>query len=294
VQQRLRDALHDQHLVVGYRTPRGGLLVDGDGHRLDPGELDDPTEITLGGETIGVLSLRAPHSRELARDIAQRAAPLVELARLRTELRAALLEAEDSRARLLRVGYEERVRLERDLHDGAQQRLVALGMALRLAQRQTARGVEVIGVIDNAVAELATAVSELRQLAHGIRPSCLDDGLVPALSQLVGSTPTPIDLRVTRQPLDPDLETTAYYVAAEAITNAIKHAEAGRITLDVDVVESRLHVRITDDGSGRAAVRRGSGLAGLADRVSAHGGRLTVHSSIGRGTVVEAILPCAS
>ncbi|MEO6511082.1 MAG: histidine kinase [Nocardioides sp.] len=294
VEQRLRDALHDQHLVIGFRTPRSGNLVDGNGRALDPDLLPDCTDITLGGEVIGLLSVGAPLSSELARDIAQRAAPLVELARLRTELRAALLEVEESRTRLLRVGYEERTRLERDLHDGAQQRLVALGMALRLAQRRTARGIEVSGVIDNAVAELSTAVSELRQLAHGIRPSCLDDGLVPALSQLVGSTPTPIDLRVTSVPLDPDLETTAYYVAAEAITNAIKHAEARRITLEVDVVDRRLHVRVTDDGTGRATVRRGSGLAGLADRVGAHGGRLTVDSNLGRGTVIEAVLPCAS
>jgi signal transduction histidine kinase len=294
VQERLRDALHDPHLVVGYRTPLEGRLVDGDGRTVDPDQLDRTTEIALGGEPIGVLSVRAPYSPELVRDIAQRAAPLVELARLRAELRSALVEVEQSRSRLLRVGYEERIRLERDLHDGAQQRLVALGMALRLAQRRAARGIEMTGVIDNAVAELATAVSELRHLAHGIRPSCLDDGLVPALSQLVGSTPTPIDLRVTDHPLDPNLETTAYFVAAEAITNAIKHAEAARITLEVDVVESRLHVRVTDDGCGQAAIRGGSGLAGLADRVGAHGGRLTVDSRLGRGTVIEAILPCAS
>ena len=294
MQQRLRDALHDQRLVVGYCTPREGLLVDGEGHPIDARQLDRPTPVMLGGQTIGVLSAAAPHSGELLRDIAQRAAPLMELARLRAELRSALMEAEESRARLLRVGYQERVRLEHDLHDGAQQRLVALGMALRLAQRRTARGVEVTGVIDNAVAELATAVSELRQLAHGIRPSCLDDGLAGALSQLVGSAPNAIEVRVTDRRLDLDLETTAYYVAAEAITNAIKHAEANSITLDVDVVESQLHVRVTDDGSGRATLRRGSGLAGLADRVAAHGGSLTVESSADRGTMIEAILPCAS
>jgi signal transduction histidine kinase len=101
-------------------------------------------------------------------------------------------------------------------------------------------------------------------------------------------------VRVTDRRLDLDLETTAYYVAAEAITNAIKHAEATRIALDVDVVASQLHVRVSDDGSGRAALRRGSGLAGLADRVAAHGGRLTVESHLGSGTVIEAILPCAS
>ena len=134
------------------------------------------------------------------------------------------------------MGYEERVRLERDLHDGAQQRLVSLGMALRLAQRRLSRGVDVFGVLDAAVAELGTAVSELRQLAHGIRPSCLDDGLVPALSGLVASTPVPIALQVTTAKLDPDLETTAYYVAAEAIANAVKHAGAQGISLNVEAI----------------------------------------------------------
>ena len=202
LQQRLRDALADPTLVVGYCRPSNDSVVDADGAVL---EIPDPQiDITIGPQRIGVLSTRAPVAGELVRAIASRAAPLVELVRLRVELRQALTEAEDSRARLLRVGYEERIRLERDLHDGAQQRLVALGMALRLAQRRLGRGVDVTAVLDEAVAELGTAVSELRQLAHGIRPSCLDDGLVPALSQLVSTTQLPIVLRVTTAHLDQD------------------------------------------------------------------------------------------
>jgi len=155
-------------------------------------------------------------------------------------------------------------------------------------------GVDVSAVLDAAVAEIGTAVGELRQLAHGIRPSCLDDGLVPALSSLVTSTPIPVTLQVTASQLDPDLETTAYYVAAEAITNAVKHADPQHITLRVEASDGELHVRITDDGVGQAAPREGSGLAGLADRVGAHGGRLAIHSPRGLGTVIEAVLPCAS
>lgn len=292
LQARLREALQDPGLVVAYRTRGDGTVVDATGTPLEV--RDGSTDVVLGGRSIGLLEVGVPVSPELVRAIAARAAPLVELVRLRLELRRALLDAEESRARLLRVGYEERVRLERDLHDGAQQRLVALGMALRLAQRRMARGADVAGVLDEAVAELGTAVSELRQLAHGIRPSCLDDGLVPALSHLVSSTPLPITLRVTTGELDTDVETTAYYVAAEAITNAVKHAGARHIALDVDVVDGQLHVRVSDDGSGRAAVRAGSGLAGLVDRVGAHGGHLSVDSRSGVGTVVEAVLPCAS
>ena len=221
-------------------------------------------------------------------------APLVEVVRLRVELNSALNEIAASRRRLLQVGYAERVRLERDLHDGAQQRLVSIGMALRLAQRRLPRGdVDIPGVLDTAVAELSTAVSELRRVAHGIRPACLDDGLLPALSDLVRSTPIPVRINVQVHALPDELETTAYYVAAEAITNAIKHSEAGRIDLDVDARDDLLYVRIADDGSGGARPRTGSGLAGLADRIGATGGTLAITSPPGSGTVVEAVLPCA-
>lgn len=292
LQERLRAALHDPRLVVGYGTPTGNVIVDAHGTPI--GSLPEAAGIYLGTQPIGVLSVDVPLASELVRDLALHCAPLVELVRLRLELRQALHEAKESRARLLRVGYEERSRLERDLHDGAQQRLVALGMALRLAQRHTPKDAPAHGVLDAAVAELSTAVSELRELAHGIRPSCLDDGLLPALSQLVSSSPLPISLRVTAEQLQPDVETTAYYVAAEAITNAVKHADARHITLEVELVEAHLHVRVRDDGRGAAAPREGSGLAGLADRVTAHGGSLAVDSHDGAGTLVEAVLPCAS
>ena len=292
LQPRLRDVLADPTLLVGYCLPSNGTLVDADGATL---ELPEPrVDITIAGKPIGVLSTHAPIAGELVRAIASRAAPLVELVGLRLELRQALGEAEASQARLLRVGYEERIRLERDLHDGAQQRLISLGMALRLAQRRLGRGVDVSAVLDEAVAELGTAVSELRQLAHGIRPSCLDDGLVPALSHLVDTTHLPIALHVSAADLDQGVETTAYYVAAEAITNAVKHAEATSIALDVAIVAGQLHVRVADDGNGRAVPRPGSGLAGLADRVGAQGGQLSIRSGRGAGTTIEAILPCAS
>jgi signal transduction histidine kinase len=294
LQARLRQALHDPNLLVAYRGPADGRLADADGAPMGESMAERQAAVDLGGQSIGVLVPSRALSMELMRDIASRAAPLVELVRLRLDLRRALKEAELSRARLLRVGYEERARLERDLHDGAQQRLVALGMALRLTQRQLPTGVDVSGVLDAAVAEIGTAVGELRHLAHGIRPSCLDDGLVPALSSLVTSTPIPVTLQVTASQLDPDLETTAYYVAAEAITNAVKHADPQHITLRVEASDGELHVRITDDGVGQAALREGSGLAGLADRVGAHGGRLAIHSPRGLGTVIEAVLPCAS
>jgi signal transduction histidine kinase len=296
LQSRLRDALRDPDLVVCYLTPIDGELVDADGAPIELNQeaAGREIDILLGTERIGVLATSGPSSADLLRDIGNRAAPLVELVRLRLDLHRALREASDSRARMLSVGYEERARLERDLHDGAQQRLVALGMALRLAQLRLSQGIDMSGVLDAAITQLGTAVSELRQLAHGIRPSCLDDGLVPALSTLVSSTPVPVTLQVTTDELDPDLETTAYYVAAEAITNAVKHAQARSITLDVTSRNGELFVRVTDDGNGAAAPREGSGLAGLEDRVGAHGGRLLITSPLGKGTTIEAVLPCAS
>jgi signal transduction histidine kinase len=289
----LQAALADPTLRVGVVSGEGGSdVVDLRGETLRGGATSAP--VLLGGERVGLITTSRT-SRELLRDIAAKAAPIVEVIRLRRGLQQALHDAEASRSRLLRAGYEERQRLERDLHDGAQLRLVSLGMALRVAQRNLSHGgVDVNGLLDQAVAELGTAVSELRQLAHGIRPSCLDDGLAPALSVLVDSVPIPVDMQVAETPMDGDLQTTAYYVASEAIANAVKHSRADRIALEVGARDGDLHVRVKDDGVGGAVPRDGCGLARLADRVSAHGGTLFVSSPRDGGTTVEAILPCAS
>ena len=292
LEQVLRQALGDDTLQLGFATSDGARMLDLAGQPLETTGRAVP--VLLGGERVGLVATSRT-SRELLREIAAAAAPTVEVIRLRLGMRQALSEVEASRARLLRAGYEERERLERDLHDGAQLRLVSLGMSLRLAQRHLAAGdVDVNGLLDEAVAELGTAVSELRQLAHGIRPSCLDDGLAPALSVLVDSVPIPVEMDVAETPIDGDLQTTAYYVASEAIANAVKHSRARRIALRVVTHGSDVHVHVPDDGVGGAAQSEGSGLARLADRVSAHGGRLLVSSPLDGGTTVEAILPCAS
>jgi signal transduction histidine kinase len=288
----LAKALRDPALKVGYRLPGGGELVDASGAPMST--VDGETPILVGGVEIGVLQWSGG-SRELRRELAQASALLAELVRLRLELREALHEVAASRTRLQQIGYEERRRLERDLHDGAQQRLVSLGMALRLAQRHLSDGtVDVNGLLDQSVAELGTAVAELRQLAHGLRPGSLDDGLGPALAALTSTMPVPVELEVRAPTLPDDVSTTAYYVASEAVANAAKHAKAGRIGLRVALEEGQLLVEVADDGVGGAAPRAGSGLAGLADRVAAAGGSLRVHSPCGAGTVVEAVLPCAS
>jgi signal transduction histidine kinase len=229
---------------------------------------------------------------ELLRQIAGAAATLVEVVRLRLELARALREVESSRARLVQAGYEERKKLERDLHDGAQQRLVSLGMAFRLAQRHLDDGsVDVNGLLDQGVAELGTALAELRKIAYGLRPGRLDDGLDAALTELVRTVPITVDLDVCTDRLPDDVATTAYYVVSEAITNVVKHATADRIGLRVIRSDGRLLVSVSDDGRGGATL---STRSSIADRVAALGGTLLVHSPLGSGTTVEAVLPCAS
>jgi signal transduction histidine kinase len=294
LQEVLRVALRDPALRVAFLLPGRAAFVDSQGVPLDLGPAATP--VTVGGQQIGAIASRGPASAQLLHEVAAASALLVEMTRLRIEVSAALREVESSRMRLLRLGYEERRRLERDLHDGAQQRLVSLGMSLRLAQRHLGDcTVDVDGLLDEAVTQLGTAVAELREVAHGMRPSCLDDGLHPALSALAESATLPIDLEVAAARAIPDeIATTAYYVVSEAVANAVKHAGASRVRLRIVQEDEQLRVRIQDDGCGGAAVRPGSGLAGLTDRVAAAGGTLSVCSAPGDGTVVEAVLPCAS
>ena len=291
LEEALRQALRDPQVRVGYRMPGTDELVTATGAGFEAG--DDATAIRLGGQQIGVLVRGGITSRELTRELADACALLVEVVRLRLQLRRALSEMEASRARLLRAGYAERLRLERDLHDGAQQRLVSLGMALRLAQRHLPE-TDVAGLLDQAVAELGTAVAELRQIAHGLRPSSLDEGLANALAMLVRGVPLSVTLDVCAEPVPEDLATTAYYVASEALANVVKHATASAVHLRVTRTDDRLTVTIRDDGVGGARVRPGGGLAGISDRVSAAGGALNVDGRPGAGTLVEAVLPCGS
>jgi signal transduction histidine kinase len=290
LQSVLRTALRDDALVVGFRLPGAEEYVDAVGA---PVSAASGCLVELDGRPIGVLVPGGDGSSEgLLREVAGRATALVEVVRLRLELAHALREIAASRARLVQIGYEERRRLERDLHDGAQQRLVSLGMAVRLAQRHLDEGtVDVHGLLDETVAQLSTAVAELRQLAQGIRPSSLDDGLEAAVARLVQHLPVAVDMEVLAGPLPDAVATTAYFVISEAVTNAVKHANATRIGLRVVQEDGQILVHVSDDGQGGATLREGSGLA---DRVAALGGSLAVNSPVGRGTTVEAELPCAS
>lgn len=288
----LRVSLRDPGLAIAYRRVADGVLRDRDGRQVPLGAAATP--VRLHGEEIGALISSAARVKRPASAVASAAAPPVEAVRVRTELARARAEVEASRERMLRAGYEERRRLERDLHDGAQQRLVALGMQLRVLQRTQRADAETSVALDAVVAELGTAVAELRRIAQGVRPSALDDGLGAALTDLTRTTDGMVEVDVQTPDLPDAVATTAYYVVSEAVANALRHSGASRIRVTARECEGTLSVRIDDDGTGGAAMTPTGGLTGLVDRVEAIGGRLSVDSRSGSGTTVEARLPCGS
>jgi PAS domain S-box-containing protein len=221
---------------------------------------------------------------------------ITERKRHEQSLKDSLEEVRASRNRIVDTADEERRRVERDLHDGAQQRLVSLAMGLRLARTRLSEegNAAARATLDEFSEELQLALAELRDLARGIHPAMLTErGLAPALESLVLRSPLPA--KVVSCPdrrLPASLETAIYYLAAEALTNAIKHASASRVTISVSAEPHRVVVEVCDDGEGGASITGGTGLRGLADRVAALDGRLTIHSPAGAGTTLTAELPC--
>ena len=188
----------------------------------------------------------------------------------------------------------ERRRLERNLHDGAQQRLVALAVQLRVLEKRLGEPDKAIALLRGAATELEQALAELRELARGLHPAVLADrGLAAALETLASRSPLPLTLEgVPEGRLAEPLEAAAYFVVAESLTNAVKHAEASEVRVRMATEAGELRVEITDDGRGGAdPAGGGTGLRGLADRVEALGGRLTLESPPGAGTTVRAALP---
>jgi signal transduction histidine kinase len=217
-------------------------------------------------------------------------------AQLHSQLRAQLDEVSESRIRIVEAADAERVRIERNLHDGAQQRLLSLAFGLREVERMLNADAPPLARerVRSAVEELDTAMSELRELARGIHPAILDEeGLGAALSSLAERAPLPTTVSV---PLDGRLpaavEVTAYFIASEALANIAKYADASRATLEATVDNGSLRLEVTDDGRGGADPQRGSGIRGLTDRVAALGGKLAVESEPGNGTRVVAVIPC--
>jgi signal transduction histidine kinase len=235
-----------------------------------------------------VVSTREP----LPADAEARLAGFTELAATaiaNAEAQAALAA---SRARIEATADATRRRIERDLHDGAQQHLFSLGLQLRAAQATPPEAGELVQWLDGVAAGLDGVLEELREIAHGIHPVLAEGGLRPALKALArrSAVPVRLDVRVEGR-LPEQIEIAAYYVVAEALTNTAKHAHATVADVQVAVGEGVLHVRVRDDGRGGAGFGHGSGLVGLRDRVEALGGRLALHSSPGTGTSVQVELP---
>jgi signal transduction histidine kinase len=294
----IASVLGDSSSELLFLLPASGRYVDrGGSERRPPADPARVTPIELHGEAIASFVHRAELRERpfLLRSVLEAGALTVELARLRMELRVQLAEVEQSRARILQAGYEERRRLERDLHDGAQQRLISLGITLRRIERSLPAEARVLRpALDQAVDEIGRALTDLRTLASGIRPARLDEGLAAALEDLARSTPVPVEVDVPDERLPAEIEAAAYFTVCEAVTNAVKHAAADRIWVRARRRDDRLSLSIGDDGIGGATPRPGSGLSGLADRVAAHHGRLSVDSPRGGGTTVEVELPCGS
>jgi signal transduction histidine kinase len=218
---------------------------------------------------------------------------------LAAELQAQLDEVRASRTRIVAAADAERSRLERDIHDGAQQRLLAVMIELRLAREAVGvdPNLDLAARLDRSIANLRTATDELRELARGVRPAILADaGLGPAVRTLAELSSCPVELSIDLSGrLDATVESAAYFVVAESLANVVRHASAtvARVEISVEPHPDRVVVAVTDDGVGGASVDRGSGIRGLKDRVEALGGQLAVESRAGDGTRIRAELPCA-
>jgi signal transduction histidine kinase len=203
--------------------------------------------------------------------------------------RLAAEEVAGSRARIVAAGDAERRRIGRDLHDGAQQRLVRVLMGIEEARRDPARASE---ALTDAAAAARRAIDELRELSAGLHPLVLTDrGLAVALEDLTAGSPTPVALDVTEERFAPEIEAAAYFIVAEALTNAAKHARANVVSISLQAVDEELRISVEDDGLGGADVALGSGLRGLEDRVAVLDGTLSIGVPPGGGTALRATLP---
>jgi signal transduction histidine kinase len=295
VRDALARALGDPELRLAYWVPERSGFVDASGR---PVELSpDATVVERGGRRIAALEHdpALAEQPELLESVGAAAALALDNERLNAELRARLEDLRASRARIVEAAETERRRIERNLHDGAQQRLVSIAMTLGFLERKLDTDPEgAKPILHEAREELAIALQELRELSQGIHPSLLTErGLEAALGELPLRTPVPLELEVSiGERLPVQVEAAAYYVISEALANATKYARATAVRVRVNRVDGRALVEVADDGVGGADGSRGSGLRGLADRVEALGGRFALVSPVGRGTVVRAEIPC--
>jgi signal transduction histidine kinase len=289
----LAEALGDDTLKLAYWLPDQGRYVDAKGHTV---VLEGAvTEIERDGTPIAAI-LHDPgllEDRELVRTAGAAAVLALENERLAAEVRARYDDLRAASARLVAAGDAARRKIERDLHDGAQQRLVSLSVTLNLARKHAEPGTKTAELLDSAIVELTAGLAELRELARGIHPAVLTErGLDPALQILAARAPLPVSVSASVEGrYAPAVEAAVYFVVMEALTNVAKYASASAAEVTVEQVDGHVVIDVHDDGIGGADPSSGSGLAGLADRVAALGGRLVIESPPGGGTVVRAEVP---
>ena len=296
----LARAVGDPTLAVVYRMPGGAQWVDADGRAVALPHGTSGRSYTLlerQGEPVAALV----HDRVVEDDpaliasVAATASLALDRERLQAEVRAQLVEVRASRARIVEAADAERRRLQRDLHDGAQQRLVALAMRLSRTRAMLDRSSPTAAeALEEASEQLRYALQELRELSSGIHPAILvESGLGPALRSIAENAAVPVHIdSVPGGRLPGAVEACAYFVVSEAVTNAAKHASAQSVRVSLERVDGRVRVTVHDDGVGGAESSRGTGIAGLDDRVAALGGTFSVQSAPGKGTRVIADIPC--
>ena len=295
----LARALRDPTLTLAYWLPQYEAWADQAGNPVpvpDPDPHRSVRVIDRDGEHVAALlyDRSLQDEDELVAAVSAAADIALENGRLQAELHARLQELHSSRTRVIEAGQRERQRLERNLHDGAQQRLVAVSLELAVLRERLSEDADASGRVDEMKREVALSLDELRDLARGLHPAVLSGhGLAVALDSLAARAPVPVRLSMDLPRRLPDaVEVAAYYVVSESIVNVGRHAGAASATIDVGELDGRLIVEITDDGGGGADTEAGSGLRGLADRVEALNGRLRVWSPVGGGTRVRAEIPC--
>jgi signal transduction histidine kinase len=296
----LARALRDPSLTLAYWLPEFEAWVDADGAQVTlptKGSGRATTRIQRNGAQVAVLvhDTALDDEPELLHAVTAAAEIGLEHARLHAELRAGIDELRGSRGRVIAAGQKERQRLERNLHDGAQQRLIALALHLRRLEPRFEHDAEAKRGLDQARREIALSLAELRDISRGLHPAVVTaHGLPVALESLAARGPVPTQLAVELGGrLQEELEVAAYYIVGESLANIGKHAQATSATVVVACRNGDLVVEIVDDGVGGADTERGSGLRGLADRIEALGGRLRVWTPAGGGTRVRAEIPCA-
>jgi signal transduction histidine kinase len=294
----LARALDDPGLTVAYWRPESESFVDSDGRALTvPDKGRAVRMVERDGRRVAAL-VHDPALRDnapLLEAVTAAAGLALENQRLTAEVRAQLAEVRASRVRMMAASDVERRRLERDLHDGAQQRLVIAALSLRRALQQVddTTAAEIVDLLRDCAAELQAAMDELRRLARGLHPAILTDaGLVPAVRALAERTPLEVNLTAKDVPrLPPATEAAAYFVVAEAVTNTLKHANASTLRILIDHRDGLLRIEVCDNGIGCTDSSAGSGLVGLRDRVSALDGTLTVRGFPGEGMSIVATIP---